>query len=414
MFKQVYKSFEQYYIDLLNEIQLNIIAEPDNYIITQPTEDLVKYYLGNCLSQLELDLIKDESFEHKKYIKTIPANQREWAFQSSGDLKLECEKVILKMPILSNSDIQKIINLRTSSLSSTSDPDFIIDRNCIVFELETKGYGFNMTNEHISERILDFRANIQNYLNAKNSEISLENTKLESKLTQFINDRKEKLDSDKNRINELVKLIKIPLVRKDEEVVKRIQINKKPFVARIKPQTINEDYLLDRDKVIDIIKLINNQCLQFEKTPKTYDKLEEPNLRDLILANLNSIFEGKATGETFNNHGKTDIYLNIDKGNILVSECKFYGGEKLYHKTLDQLLGYLSWRHNFGIMITFCKQKNFTKIVEDAQGIITSHPSYNSGYVMQTNSHFITKNILPSDDYKYVEIHHLYYNLFFE
>ena len=79
---------------------------------------------------------------------------------------------------------------------------------------------------------------------------------------------------------------------------------------------------MDREKVIDIIKLIDNQCLQFEKTPKTYNKFDEPNLRDLILANLNSVFEGKATGETFNSNGKTDIYLNIDKGNILVAECK--------------------------------------------------------------------------------------------
>ena len=97
----------------------------------------------------------------------------------------------------------------------------------------------------------------------------------------------------------------------------------------------------------------------------------------------------------------------------LVSECKFYGGEKLYLKTLDQLLGYLSWRHNYGIIISFCKQKNFTKVIEDAENIITTHPSYNSGFIRLTNSHFISKNILPTDDYKYVEIHHLYYNLFF-
>lgn len=414
MFRQQYKTFEQYYNDLLNEIQLSIVAEPDNYVITQPTEDLVKYYLGNCLSPLEFDSSQEESFEHKKYVKTIPAYQREWAFQNSGDLKLECEKVILKMPLIPNSDMQKIIDLRTSSFSLAGDPEFKIERNCVVFELETKGYGFNMSNEDISKRVLDFRTTIQNYFHPKNSEISVENTKLESKLTQFINDRKEKLDSDKSRINDLVKLIKIPLARKDDEVVKRIQIDKKPFVAKIKPKTIEEDYLLDREKVIDIIRLINNQCLQFEKTPKTYDKLDEPNLRDLLLANLNSIFEGKATGETFNHHGKTDIYLNIDKGNILVSECKFYGGEKLYHKTLDQLLGYLSWRHNYGIMISFCKQKNFTKIIEDAENIITTHTSYNSGFLRQTDTHFISKNILPSDTYKHVEIHHLYYNLFFE
>jgi hypothetical protein len=236
--------------------------------------------------------------------------------------------------------------------------------------------------------------------------------KLKNNLTNFINERKNKLDSDKKRLADLVKLVNIPLVRKDTHLVKKIQVDTKPFVKKIKPKNTTEEYQLDRDKVIDILKLINNQCLQFEKTPKTYEKLDEPNLRDLLLANLNSIFEGKVTGETFNNKGKTDIYLNIDKGNILVAECKFYKGPSEYHKTIDQLLGYLTWRQNYGIMITFCEQKNFTKIIEEAESIIKGHLSFDSDFKVIDKSHFISKHVLPIDDYKHVEIHHLYYNLF--
>ncbi len=411
-----YKTFDQYYSDLLSELQLKIISEEDNYIISQQTEDLVKFYLNSCLNPIEFDSSKEETVEVKKYIKTIPAHEREWGYRSEGDLKQECEKVVLKTPILYNRDAEKIINLRANTfiVSGSSNREFKLNQYDITFELETKGYGFIMTNEDISTRVSNFQTEIKNYIARKKAEILAENSKIELNLTRFINERKEKLDSDRTRINELVKLIKIPLVRKDDQVVKKIQIDRKPFVNKIKPKTLDEDYILDRDKVIDIIKLINNQCLQFEKTPRTYEKFDEPNLRDLILANLNSIFEGKATGETFNNHGKTDIYLNIDKGNILVSECKFYGGEKLYHKTLDQLLGYLSWRHNYGIMISFCNQKNFSKILEEAKIIIPSHHSYDSGFSVHHNSHFITKHSLPTDEYKYVEIHHLYYNLYSE
>jgi hypothetical protein len=391
------------------------MSEPDDYIISQPTENLVAYYHSeNSFSPLEFDSGKEQSFEHKKYIKTIYAHEREGPFQNSGDLKIEAEKVILKIPLAPNQDLDKILNLRTGSFSSGGDPEFALSGNNIVLEIETKGYGFNISNEDISSRISNFQQSIQNYLTRKSGEILAENVKLEQKLTQFINDRKEKLDSDKSRINDLVKLIKIPLVRKENQVVQKIQVDKKPFVNKIKPKTANEDYVLDREKVIDIITLINNQCLQFEKTPKTYEKMDEPNLRDLILANLNSIFEGKATGETFNNEGKTDIYLNIDKGNILVAECKFYGGKVLYHETTDQLLRYLSWRHNYGIMINFCKQRNFQKIIDDAKDLITTHPSYNKGFVVQNTSHFISKNTLPSDEYKHVEIHHLFYNLYYK
>jgi hypothetical protein len=413
MFRQVYKTFEQYYFDLFDVIVLAIKSEKDAYIIAQPSEDLVTYYLSNCLDPIELDQENEELFDPQKYIKTIPAHQREWGFQNSGDLKYECEKVVLKLPILPNRNTEVIINLNTNIFSSSGDPSFKISENYIVLELETKGYGFDLANEEISSKILNYRAEVHHYLTRKRSEILSENAKLESRLIQFINDRKQKLDSDQTRINELVKLVKIPLVRKDGDFVKKIIIDQRPFINKIKPKPFEEDYQLDRDKVIDIISLLNNQCMQFEKTPKTYQKLDEPNLRDLLLSNLNSVFEGKATGETFNNHGKTDIYLIIDKGNILVAECKFYGGEKLYHDTLDQILGYLSWRHNFGIMISFCKQKNFSKILSEAEAVIKKHGSYNNGFYIKQQNHIISKHTLPVDDYKFVEIHHLYYNLHF-
>lgn len=408
------KTYQEYYSELFGELKLKIASESDSYIVSQPTEDLVKYYLSRSFNPIEFDIEKDESIEHKKYIKTIYSHQRERAYQYDGDLQIECEKIIVKLPIEKNKDKDLILSLRTQSISISSGPDFSVNNSNVVIEVEIKGYGFALDNDQIKNRILSTRSSINSLFSSINDEIDSENTKLKSNLTQFIDARKIKLESDKLRIEDLVNQIKIPLARKDSDIVKKIRLDKKPFIQKIKPKTPDEDYQLDREKVVDIIKLINNQCLQFEKTPKTYDKLDEPNLRDLLLSNLNSIFEGQATGETFNNKGKSDIYLNIDKGNILVSECKFYGGEKLYHKTIDQLLGYLTWRQNFGIMITFCKQKNFSKIIEEAESIIKSHSSYDSGFKVLEKSHLITRHTLPIDDYKYVEIHHLYYNLYNE
>lgn len=408
------RTYEDFYNALYNEIELKIATELDDYIIAQPTEDLVKYYMDIALDPIELDPNKEESIEHKKIIKTIYAHEREWGYQQDGDLKIECENILVKIPIQPNKKIDQIFKLRTNSISLSGGPQFEIEGNYFVITVEMKGYGRNLTNEQVRDVITSNRSGIQNILHSKNAEINAENSKLEQRLTQFINERKNKLDADKNRLNDLVKLVKIPLARKDSDIIKEIQVNKKPFIAKIKPKTSDEDYQLDRDKVVDIIRLLNNQCLQFEKTPKTYEKFDEPNLRDLLLSNLNSIFEGQATGETFNNKGKTDIYLNIDKGNILVTECKFYGGEKLYHKAIEQLLGYLTWRQNYGIMLSFCNQKNFSKVLDEAETIIIAHDSYECGFQKLDKAHFISKHNLPGDEYKYVEIHHLYYNLYCE
>lgn len=410
------RTYENYYDGLFNDIMLKIATESDDYIIAQPTEDLVKYYSDVALDPIELNLNLEESIEHKKFIKTIYARERDWGYQQQGDLRMECENILVKIPFQPNKKIDQFFKLRTNTISLSDEQKFEIKGNSFVIEVEMKGYGRNLTNEQVRDEINSNRSGIQNMLQLKNAEINVENTKLEQRLTQFINERKNKLDEDKKRLNDLVNLVKIPLARKDGDIIKQIQVNKKPFIAKIKPKTPDEDYQLDREKVIDIIKLLNNQCLQFEKTPKTYEKFDEPNLRDLLLSNLNSIFEGQATGETFNNKGKTDIYLNIDKGNILVTECKFYGGEKLYHKTIEQLLGYLTWRQNYGILLSFCNQKNFSKVLDEAETIIKSHNSYERGWEFQRldKSHFISKHNLPGDNYKYVEIHHLYYNLYCE
>lgn len=408
------KTYQQYYGELFDELKLKLASEPDNYVIAQPTEDLVKYYSSFALSPIEFDSENEESINHKKSIKTIRAHERGSGYQYQGDLRIESESIIVNLPIIPNKNIDKIMSLRTHAISISGGPQIAFKGNNIVIEIEIKGYGIDLTDEQITNYVSNTRSTIKNFLTGKNSEILTENDKLATNLTQFINERKQKLDADKVRLQNLVKLTKIPLARKDGDVIRKIQVDQKPFVQKLRPKTPEEEYQLDTEKVLDIIKLINNQCLQFEKTPKTYDKFEETNLRDLLLSNLNSVFEGRATGETFNNKGKTDIYLNIDKGNILIAECKFYGGKKLYHETIDQILGYLTWRQNFGIMISFCKQKHFSKILSDTGDIIKAHNSYDTGFKNLTLSHLISKHTLPTDDYKYVEIHHLYYNLYNE
>lgn len=406
------KTFEEYYLELLNRIQLEIVNEQDEYIIMQPTEDLIKYYSSRCLKPIKIDPEKEPYVEPRKFVKTIRSHERERGYQDQGDTRAETETIRVEIPILPNKDIDIIASLRPNKISISSRPSFQMSSDHFLIEFETRGYGLIKTNEEINSTIVSTREYITNYIFTTNAEISRESDKLLKELTKFITARKEKLDADKKRINELVKLINLPLRRKDEALVKKIHIDERPFVKRIKPQAGEVEYQLDRERVIDIITLLNNQCLQFEKTPQTYARFGETNLRDLLLANLNSVFEGKATAETFNSQGKTDIYLNLDKGSILVSECQFYGGEALYHKTIDQLLGYLTWRQNYGIMISFCNQKNFTRVLDDAESIIKKHSSYAESFLKKGKAHLISRHTLPSDDYKYMELHHLYCNLY--
>jgi hypothetical protein len=192
-------------------------------------------------------------------------------------------------------------------------------------------------------------------------------------------------------------------------------LHKAPLVKRVAPRPAAPPELeLDQELVLEIIAFVDNQGRQFEKTPKSFADNDETQLRDILLINLNTIFAGRATGETFNNKGKTDIYLNVEKGNILVFECKFWGGQALYHETINQLLGYLTWRHNFGVIVTFVKKKSFSAILDSVPDVIRSHASYANGFRKVDYTHFVSNHRLPQDPGKTVEIHHLFYNLYSE
>ena len=108
-----------------------------------------------------------------------------------------------------------------------------------------------------------------------------------------------------------------------------------PAEPRLTPETVAE-----------IVGLIDQSGRGFETAPGTYGKFEEEDLRNVLLGHLNSVFMADAaTGETFSKRGKTDICLRASGGAVLIAECKFWGGAKLYGATLEQLFGYLTWRH---------------------------------------------------------------------
>lgn len=131
-----------------------------------------------------------------------------------------------------------------------------------------------------------------------------------------------------------------------------------------------------------------------ERSPHAFSGMGEEDLRTHFLVQLNGLYEGNATGETFNFEGKTDILIRVEGKNIFIGECKFWKGPNALHKTIDQLLDYLSWRDTKVSLLIFNRNKEFTKVLEQIPGIIKSHPNYKRGYRQnnETDFRFILKS----------------------
>ncbi len=172
---------------------------------------------------------------------------------------------------------------------------------------------------------------------------------------------------------------------------------RKPPVERRKPGGVEpfkpEPELLEREYA-HIIDILSNMVSVIERSPEAFRRMKEEHLRDQFLVQLNGQYEGSATGETFNFDGKTDILIREEGQNIFIAECKFWRGPKTLTDTIDQMLGYLTWRDTKTAILLFNRTKNLSIVLAKIPEAMESHPNY--------------KRTVPLDDetrFRYVFAH---------
>lgn len=407
-------SFSDYYRTALDKFRQDLLHESDAQILGSTTDDLANFYFQEyCLVPLEFDPAAI-AYEIRKEVRRVPAHRRDEFYRNEGDTQFEYEVAVISIPIETcpNLDWIKKLGGNTRTLDGF-DESIDYSQNEISYSFDIKGYGFQQDENQVANEVNKKSQRLISTLTDKNNNINSENTKFLLAIKEVIEQRRGKLLSDKEKLDSLTQKIKIPIRQKAPAFPRKISVDVKNFVRIVKPTPrVPEEYTLEESVLGEILAYVENQCRSFEKTPASYKQLGEEQLRDIILAALNGIFEGNATGETFVKKGKTDIHLKIEKGEILIFECKIWGGEKLCLETIDQLTGYVTWRQNYGILIMFCKNRDFSKILAQVPDIIPKHSQYVRGYKRISDSHFVSEHSLPEDAGKVIKIHHLIYNLF--
>lgn len=193
------------------------------------------------------------------------------------------------------------------------------------------------------------------------------------------------------------KTYEVPTVRK------KVTISK-PSVSQTVP-----DPTLSESEYNNILEICSSMALVMERSPKTYAKMDEEAIRTQFLMQLNGQYQGQATGETFNGNGKTDILIRNDNQNIFIGECKFWKGEKAFLETIDQLLGYVTYRDTKTAILLFVKKNDFTATVNKLRDIIPKHNNYvrqDTTYTPKLNTAFryVFKNKTDNDKELFITI----------
>lgn len=147
----------------------------------------------------------------------------------------------------------------------------------------------------------------------------------------------------------------------------------------------------------DILEVINDIGQGFEKSPRLFLDKKEEDLRDFILFFLQMNFVGEASGETFNNSGKTDILLRHKGDNVFVGECAIWNGEKYFSGKIDQLDQYLTWRDTKAAIILFSRTESMTDVHRQIQSGAESHPRFKELIGKQEESWYQYRFHFPED-----------------
>jgi hypothetical protein len=226
---------------------------------------------------------------------------------------------------------------------------------------------------------------IKRYIEWIQQEIGAFNNSLESFVRQFVFQRKRKLLDDVG----LVSSLGIPVRRRADlpETYSIPSIRKKPkFEPPEAPKgPFKPEPALPSEEYESILEIIYNMALVMERSPQTFSKLEEEEIRDHFLMILNANYEGQATGETFNYKGKTDILIRIEGKNVFIAECKFWRGEKKFSETIDQLLGYTGWRDTKTAILLFNKNQDFSSVLNKINPTVKAHPCYKREWSLKSD-----------------------------
>jgi len=209
---------------------------------------------------------------------------------------------------------------------------------------------------------------------------------------------RSKIEERKARIlqsRSIAASLRYPLRRRDDAPLTYISSELRRTIAPVAKvaspsvtQSFTPEPTIDEVEYQHILKVMGDMALMMERSPHTFAKLEEEEIRDHFLLQLNGHYEGSATGETFNAAGKTDILVREGNRNLFIGECKIWDGSKKFAEAIDQLLGYLTWRDTKSALIVFSRNKDFTSVIESIKAEIERHPHKKRGPDPQGQTRF--------------------------
>lgn len=337
-------------------------------LLNSSVDDLCDYFEKKY--RIEVPVLKPEE---------IVADQRETKIDVSGDQSryfsnpgqpfyVNGTTVEISVPFEGDSEVFKI----QPTSFTMSPPRAEVKNNNLIIKIE----GTDLSAERVRTDVNRTVAEIEGYLVTLRSNVLGLNSQVRSIARGAIEQRRGKLLKDRNLLGDLGFKMKEREGESRTYTAPEVRRKLTPSLPAASATPFKPEPTLASADYDHILSVIQNMVHVMERSPSAFTSMDEESIRSHFLVQLNGHYEGQATGETFNYQGKTDILIRSEGKNIFIAECKFWSGPKKLLETIDQLLGYSSWRDTKVAVIVFNRNKDFTKVLESIQETSKAHSNF--------------------------------------
>ncbi len=358
-----------------------------NRLLNTSQTDLINY-LVEKFAVTPVSLYKENMYVEESEVQVdVRYDSMRWIDDKSRPVLVPGQQIRVKIPF----DGEEQLFYCASNQRSSNPPRARVVNNEVIITFEMP----NDAPRDLKPEIDSLIANIEQHLNWQLGMINIHNSILSQHAGEVINNRRERLLANSSRISSLGIPVKVredaPKTYISPEIRKKVV----PTLPEASSVPFEPEPTLGLELYEHILTVIQNMALVMERSPSSFIKMDEESLRQHFLVQLNGQFEGKATGETFNVEGKTDILLKENSKNVFIGECKFWKGQKGFSETIDQLLGYTAWRDSKTAILIFNRGTEMTKVLTAMKAAVKQHPNFKrevSSYTHETGGRYIFHN----------------------
>ncbi|MBM4125538.1 MAG: hypothetical protein FJ246_11425 [Nitrospira sp.] len=352
----------------MQEMRREIESLDENRLLNIAPDDLKKY-LVEKYSVTPITLLRDQWYaDHQDMPVDVRHDRMRWIDDQDRPAMVPGERVDVRIPFEGEVELF----YAKANTFTMNPPRAVIEKNELLLRFESPSDQPRDVRSLVDRTLAD----IEQHLGWQRPIIEAHNCALPDAAEQAIQQRRSRLLAQSQRAEALGIPIRRRAAAPKTYAVPTVRRKAMPTLPPATTAQFRPEPALAMELYEQALKIVQDMALVMERSPEAFKSMDEEALRQHFLVQLNAQFEGKATGETFNMGGKTDILLREGDRNVFISECKFWKGPKAFGEAIDQLLGYATWRDSKTAILVFNRGVETSTVLSGIDGVAKSHGNF--------------------------------------